>query len=125
MPALSLTVATHEDAVIPLEVDTETTLGTLKARLEGVTNVRAANQQLLLNAAPLQGDEKTLGSLGLSNGDLVMLLPAGGLAAPRHRIREPAAQRESLAALQAFPKAPPNREATHARCGARGARGAL
>ena len=96
MPALSLTVATHEDAVIPLEVDTETTLGTLKAQLEGVTNVRAANQQLLLNAAPLQGDEKTLGSLGLSNGDLVMLLPAGGLAAPAAAGTAPAANPMAL-----------------------------
>lgn len=85
MPSINLTVAAWDDRIFSIALDGGESLDTLKAVLEAESGVPANQQRLLLNGKPLAtsggggaggaSSPPTLSSAGLSDGDMLMLLP--------------------------------------------------
>lgn len=91
---MQLTVAAWDDRVFSVELDSDSTLSTLKAILEAESGLPAVQQQLVLQNRPLPptANGQTLSSLGVSDGELLMLLPmqqtqgaAGGQRRPQQQ----------------------------------------
>lgn len=88
MGGLNLTVAAWDDRIFSVALDGGESLETLKAVLEAESGVPAAQQRLLLNGKPLSAAgaasaATTLASAGLSDGDMLMLLPPEAPAGAR------------------------------------------
>jgi len=83
---IHLTVAAWDDRIFFVALDGGEPLETLKAMLEAESGVPAAQQRLMLNGQPLAAPPPgaaaaaaaTLASAGLSDGDMLMLLPPEG-----------------------------------------------
>lgn len=74
---MQLTVAAWDDRVFPVELDANETLDTLKAILEAESGLPASQQQLVHHGKPLPAAAagQTLSAAGVSDGDVLMLLP--------------------------------------------------
>eukprot|EP00878_Enallax_costatus_P007667 GHUV01008027.1.p1 GENE.GHUV01008027.1~~GHUV01008027.1.p1 ORF type:complete len:353 (+),score=118.29 GHUV01008027.1:419-1477(+) len=74
---MQLTIASSDDRVFSVELDGDSTLATLKAILEAESGVPAAQQQLVLKGHPVPptANGQTLASLGVTDGELLMLMP--------------------------------------------------
>lgn len=82
---MQLTIAAWDDRIFPVELDSNETVATLMAILEAESGLPAAQQQLVHNGRPLPptANGQGLTSLGILDGDMLMLVPAQqGSAAP-------------------------------------------
>nr|GLL17615.1 DNA damage-inducible protein 1-like isoform X1 [Ipomoea trifida] len=70
---MKITVMTADEQIITLDVDRDETVENLKALLEVETQVPLQQQQLLYNGKEIRNAEK-LSGLGVSDGDLVMMV---------------------------------------------------
>ncbi|GFP90970.1 DNA damage-inducible protein 1 [Phtheirospermum japonicum] len=70
---MKITVMTVDEQIITLDVDRDESVENLKALLEVETRVPLQQQQLLYNGKEMKNSEK-LGAVGVSDGDLVMLV---------------------------------------------------
>ncbi|KAL8462082.1 hypothetical protein ACS0TY_032428 [Phlomoides rotata] len=70
---MKITVMTADEQIVTLEVDRDESVENLKALLEVETRVALQQQQLLYNGKEMRNSEK-LSALGVSDGDLVMML---------------------------------------------------
>nr|GMC49778.1 DNA damage-inducible protein 1-like [Ipomoea batatas] len=70
---MKITVMTADEQIITLDVDRDETVENLKALLEVETKVPLQQQQLLYNGKEIRNAEK-LSGLGVSDGDLVMMV---------------------------------------------------
>ncbi|XP_031118181.1 protein DNA-DAMAGE INDUCIBLE 1-like [Ipomoea triloba] len=70
---MKITVMTADEQIITLDVDRDETVENLKALLEVETQVPLHQQQLLYNGKEIRNAEK-LSGLGVSDGDLVMMV---------------------------------------------------
>lgn len=84
---MQLTVAAWDDRIFQVELDDGETLSTLQAILEAESNTPAAQQQLVHNGRPLPASAtgQTLSSLGIANGDMLMLMPKQAAATPQQQ----------------------------------------
>ncbi|XP_019196674.1 PREDICTED: DNA damage-inducible protein 1-like isoform X2 [Ipomoea nil] len=70
---MKITIMTADEQIITLDVDRDETVENLKALLEVETQVPLQQQQLLYNGKEIRNAEK-LSGLGVSDGDLVMMV---------------------------------------------------
>ena len=74
-----LTVTTDDDKIVSVDVDPETVVENLKAIVQAETDIPASEQVIAHNGRELS-DAHVLGSSGVKDGDLIMVLrrpPAG------------------------------------------------
>ncbi|RLN08639.1 DNA damage-inducible protein 1 [Panicum miliaceum] len=72
---MKVTVMTADEQILSLDVDPDESVENLKALLEVETRVPLRQQQLHFNGKEMQNSEK-LSSIGVQDGDLVMMLPS-------------------------------------------------
>ncbi|KAI3466383.1 hypothetical protein Pfo_023046 [Paulownia fortunei] len=70
---MKITVMTADEQILTLDVDCDESVENLKALLEVETRVQLQQQQLLYNGREMRNVEK-LSALGVSDGDLVMMV---------------------------------------------------
>ncbi|KAL6513963.1 DNA damage-inducible protein 1 [Orobanche hederae] len=70
---MKITVMTVDEQIVTLDVDRDESVENLKALLEVETQVPLQQQQLLYNGREIRNSEK-LSAVGVSDGDLVMML---------------------------------------------------
>lgn len=70
---MKLTIMTADEQIISLEIDRDESVENLKALLEVETQVPLQRQQLMYNGKEMRNTER-LSALGLSEGDLVMMV---------------------------------------------------
>ncbi|CAA2972179.1 DNA damage-inducible 1 [Olea europaea subsp. europaea] len=70
---MKITVMTADEQILTLDVDRDESVENLKALLEVETQVPLQQQQLLYNGREMKNSEK-LGGLGVTDGDLVMMV---------------------------------------------------
>lgn len=94
---MQLTVATWDDRVIPVEVDPQESIETLKAILEAESGLDSSQQMLVLNGNPVAASSGNLSELGITDGALLMLMPRQqpGAAAPQQAQQGQQAQRQA------------------------------
>ncbi|KAG6405220.1 hypothetical protein SASPL_132806 [Salvia splendens] len=71
---MKITVMTTDEQIVTLEVDRDESVENLKALLEVETRVPLQQQQLLHNGNEM-GNSQKLSALGVTDGDLVMMVP--------------------------------------------------
>ncbi|RLM78565.1 DNA damage-inducible protein 1 [Panicum miliaceum] len=72
---MKVTVMTADEQILSLDVDPDESVENLKALLEVETRVPLQQQQLHFNGKEMQNSEK-LSTIGVQDGDLVMMLPS-------------------------------------------------
>jgi DNA damage-inducible protein 1 len=72
---MKVTVMTADEQILSLDVDPDESVENLKALLEVETRVPLRQQQLHFNGKEMQNSEK-LSTIGVQDGDLVMMLPS-------------------------------------------------
>ncbi|XP_039788641.1 protein DNA-DAMAGE INDUCIBLE 1-like isoform X1 [Panicum virgatum] len=72
---MKVTVMTTDEQILSLDVDPDESVENLKALLEVETRVPLRQQQLHFNGKEMQNSDK-LSSIGVHDGDLVMMLPS-------------------------------------------------
>jgi len=72
---MKVTVMTADEQILSLDVDPDESVENLKALLEVETRVPLRQQQLHFNGKEMQNSDK-LSSIGVHDGDLVMMLPS-------------------------------------------------
>eukprot|EP00958_Prasinococcus_capsulatus_P027331 scaffold5393_cov376-Prasinococcus_capsulatus_cf.AAC.3 len=77
---MQLTVATHDDRVVSVDVDASESVENVKAILEVEVGVPLAQQRLIFNNQELQ-NSAGLSTCGVKDGDVVMLVPGGAPSA--------------------------------------------
>ncbi|KAL8148780.1 protein DNA-DAMAGE INDUCIBLE 1 isoform X1 [Apium graveolens] len=78
---MKITIMTADEQIITLDIDRDETVENLKALLEVETQVALQQQQLLYNGKEIRNGEK-LSVLGLSDGDLVMMVSGSSTPGP-------------------------------------------
>ncbi|XP_017252566.1 protein DNA-DAMAGE INDUCIBLE 1 [Daucus carota subsp. sativus] len=78
---MKITIMTADEQIITLDVDRDESVENLKALLEVETQVALQQQQLLYNGKEMRNGEK-LSVLGLSDGDLVMMVSGSSTPSP-------------------------------------------
>ncbi|KAK1399172.1 DNA damage-inducible protein 1 [Heracleum sosnowskyi] len=78
---MKITIMTADEQIITLDIDRDETVENLKALLEVETQVALQQQQLLYNGKEMRNGEK-LSVLGLSDGDLVMMVSGSSAPSP-------------------------------------------
>ncbi|CAD7695625.1 unnamed protein product [Ostreobium quekettii] len=78
---MKLTITTADGNLVNVDVDEGEIVGSLKAILEVETGVPMAQQILSFNGSPLS-DDANLASTGVKDGELLMLMRAGGAPTP-------------------------------------------
>nr|CAB3449234.1 unnamed protein product [Digitaria exilis] len=76
---MKVTVMTADEQILSLDVDPDESVENLKALLEVETRVPLQQQQLHFNGKVMQNSEK-LSSIGVQDGDLVMMIPSNDRA---------------------------------------------
>lgn len=71
---MQITITTEGEEIFPVEVSNEIELENFKALLEFQSNVKANEMKLYLDGKALNGDKSTLESLGVKNGDIILLM---------------------------------------------------
>ncbi|KAL2523798.1 ubiquitin family protein [Abeliophyllum distichum] len=100
---MKITVMTADEQILSLDVDRDESVENLKALLEVETQVPLQQQQLLYNGKEMRNAEK-LGALGVSDGDLVMMVSnassTGARASPNEAGFNPDGSAVNPSALQ-------------------------
>ncbi|KAK6124034.1 hypothetical protein DH2020_042222 [Rehmannia glutinosa] len=86
---MKITVMTADEQIVTLDVDRDESVENLKALLEVETQVPLQQQQLLYNGREMRNSEK-LSAVGVSDGDLVMMV--SNVSSSRSRAAAPANQ---------------------------------
>ncbi|KAL2473143.1 ubiquitin family protein [Forsythia ovata] len=100
---MKITVMTADEKILTIDVDRDESVENLKALLEVETQVPLQQQQLLYNGKEMRNAEK-LGALGVSDGDLVMMVSnassTGARASPNEAGFNPDGSAVNPSALQ-------------------------
>ncbi|CAI9772793.1 unnamed protein product [Fraxinus pennsylvanica] len=100
---MKITVMTADEKILTLDVDRDESVENLKALLEVETQVPLQQQQLLHNGREMRNSEK-LGALGVTDGDLVMMVSnassSGARASPNEAGFNPDGSAMNPSALQ-------------------------
>lgn len=100
---MKITVMTADEQILTLDVDRDESVENLKALLEVETQVSLQQQQLLYNGREMRNSEK-LGALGVTDGDLVMMVSnassSGARASPNEAGFNPDGSAMNPSALQ-------------------------
>ncbi|CAA2981754.1 DNA damage-inducible 1 [Olea europaea subsp. europaea] len=100
---MKITVMTADEQILTLDVDRNETVENLKVLLEVETQVPLQQQQLLFNGKEMSNSEK-LGALGVTDGDLVMMVSnassSGARASPNEAGFNPDGSAMNPSALQ-------------------------
>lgn len=85
---MQLTVFTHDERVVNVDVGADDPVSTLQAVVETETGIPSAQQRLIFNGRPL-APQQSLRQAGLNEGDVVQMLPAPpGGQAPQGRAQQ-------------------------------------
>ncbi|XP_022857606.1 DNA damage-inducible protein 1-like [Olea europaea var. sylvestris] len=100
---MKITVMTADEQILTLDVDRNETVENLKVLLEVETQVPLQQQELLFNGKEMSNSEK-LGALGVTDGDLVMMVSnassSGARASPNEAGFNPDGSAMNPSALQ-------------------------
>ncbi|XP_022845699.1 DNA damage-inducible protein 1-like [Olea europaea var. sylvestris] len=100
---MKITVMTADEQILTLDVDRDESVENFKALLEVETQVPLQQQQLLYNGREMKNSEK-LGALGVTDGDLVMMVSnassSGSRASPNEAGFNPDGSAMNPSALQ-------------------------
>lgn len=93
-PRITISITAPEDQLYPdlltLDLPSDFTLAGLKSSVEAETNLPTHSQHFFLNGQPLSGDSKTLGEVGIRDGDMVAIFinrdpPPSSMGATQNR----------------------------------------
>ena len=77
-PRVTISINAPEEQIdgelVTLDLPAEFTLAGLKSSVEAETNLPSHSQQFFLNGQPLSGDNKTLGEVGIKDGEMLAVL---------------------------------------------------
>lgn len=83
---MKITVMTVDEQFITLDVDPNESVENVKALLEVETKVSLHQQKLQFNGNEMKNSDR-LGSIGVGNGDMIMMLPAAASGPPPNDLR--------------------------------------